>query len=259
MRGNILMNPIEQRLRFRANLDDMTTSGMCDNYLQVNMITLPWEYAFEFLLFCNRNPKPCPIVDVLEPGVIHPSIADADIRTDLPKYRIYRNGVFEKEVLDIKKEWRDDFITFLVGCSFTFEKALNQAGITLLHQKQKKVVPMYKTSLPCKKAGRFEGNMVVSMRALLNEEVEEAKSITSKFETSHGAPVHIGKPEEIGITDIFSPDYGESIAFDQKERVPVFWACGVTPQSVGLNAKPSIMITHAPGHMLITDKLETIR
>ncbi|MBT2600017.1 MULTISPECIES: putative hydro-lyase [unclassified Oceanobacillus] len=250
------MHPKQQRESFRSNQYTGTTSGMCDNFLQANMIILPKEYAFEFLLFCQRNPKSCPIVDVLEEGVTTPKIADADVRTDLPKYRIYRNGQLDKEVTDINEEWQADFVTFLIGCSFTFEKALLENGIRLLHQEQDRVVPMYKTNIPCEKAGRFEGNIVVSMRALKTEEIDKAVKITERFETSHGTPVHIGNPEEIGITDIDNPDYGESISFDEEERTPVFWACGVTPQNVGLNVKPPIMIAHAPGHMLITDQLE---
>ncbi|MFS0749831.1 putative hydro-lyase [Oceanobacillus sp. 1P07AA] len=250
------MHPKQQRESFRSNQYTGTTSGMCDNFLQANMIILPKEYAFEFLLFCQRNPKSCPIVDVLEEGVPTPKIADADVRTDLPKYRIYRNGQLDKEVTDINEEWQADFVTFLIGCSFTFEKALLENGIRLLHQEQDRVVPMYKTNIPCEKAGRFEGNIVVSMRALKSEEIDKAVKITEMFKTSHGAPVHIGNPEEIGITDIDNPDYGESISFNEEERTPVFWACGVTPQNVGLNVKPPIMIAHAPGHMLITDQLE---
>lgn len=250
------MKPSEQRQQFRLRKENGTTSGMCDNYLQANMIILPKDYAFEFLLFCQRNPKSCPIVDVLESGVVEPGVAGADIRTDLPKYRIYRDGKFTEEVHDIQEEWRDDFVTFLIGCSFTFEKALLKEGIALLHQDQNRVVPMYKTNIPCKKAGRFEGEMVVSMRALKANEIEKAVQITEQFQTSHGGPIHIGNPEEIGIYDIHQPDYGESISFDSTERTPVFWACGVTPQNVCVHAKPEIMISHAPGHMLITDQLE---
>ncbi|WP_431804047.1 putative hydro-lyase [Halobacillus andaensis] len=250
------MNPYEQRQRFRYQKENGTTSGMCDNYLQANMIVLPEEYAFEFLLFCLRNPKSCPIVDVLEPGVTKPKIADADIRTDLPRYRIFRHGRYEEEVQDIQSVWRDDFVSFLIGCSFTFEKALLEEGMNLLHQDQKKVVPMYKTNIPCEKAGRFNGTMVVSMRALKPEEVKQAVQVTERFQTSHGGPIHIGSPEEIGINNLSKPDYGQAIDFNSKERIPVFWGCGVTPQNVCLNAKPDIMISHAPGHMLITDKLE---
>ncbi|MFC4557835.1 putative hydro-lyase [Virgibacillus kekensis] len=252
------MEPKEQRFRFRRKEESGTTSGLCDNYLQANMITLPKEYAFDFLLFCIRNPRSCPLIDVIENGHVRPQVADADVRTDLPKYRIYKKGKLDGEVLDIVKEWSDDLVTFLIGCSFTFEKALVHAGIRLLHQEQNRVVPMFKTTIPCKKVGIFDGNMVVSMRALTESEIDKAIKITSRFETSHGAPIHIGDPAEIGIADIFKPDYGESINFDIKERIPVFWACGVTPQNVCLNAKPELMISHAPGHMLITDKLEEI-
>lgn len=250
------MNPSDQRLVYRRNLDIKTTSGLCNNYLQTNLITLPKQYAFDFLLFCQRNPKSCPLIEVLEAGNVTPTIADADIRTDIPKYWVYESGVFSKEVLDICDVWEDDFISFLIGCSFTFEKALKQAGIRMLHQEQDKVVPMFKTNIPCVKAGIFEGNMVVSMRALKQDEVKIATKVTEQFKTSHGAPIHIGKPSEIGITDIKLPDYGESVNFDNKERLPVFWPCGVTPQNVCLSARPTIMISHAPGHMLITDRKE---
>nr|WP_305910771.1 putative hydro-lyase [Alkalihalobacillus macyae] len=252
----MMMHPKEQRLKYRENIENGTTSGLCDGYLQANMISLPAKYAFEFLLFCNRNPKPCPVVDVLEAGQVVPSIADADIRTDLPKYRIYKNGDLERETFDLKDVWEDEFVTFLLGCSFTFEKALTEVGISLLHQEMKKVVPMYQTSISCEEAGSFKGEMVVSMRAIKKEELEETIRITSKFPHAHGAPVHIGDPAEIGIQDFEQPDYGEFTPFNEDERIPVFWACGVTPQYVGLNAKPEIMITHAPGHMLITDQKE---
>ncbi|MCA0988529.1 putative hydro-lyase [Guptibacillus algicola] len=249
-----MLQPSEQRLRFRDQTDKGTTSGMCDGYLQANMITLPKEYAADFLLFCERNPKPCPLVDVIEAGEVKPNVADADIRTDLPKYRIYQHGILKEETHDLKGYWRDDFVTFLLGCSFTFEKALADAGISLLHQEMNRVVPMYQTSIACDDAGRFSGEMVVSMRAIKKEELDEAVRITADFPNAHGAPVHIGDPSEIGIHDLEQPDYGEYTPFDSEERIPVFWACGVTPQFVGLNAKPEIMITHAPGHMLITDE-----
>ncbi|MGA9288646.1 MAG: putative hydro-lyase [Anaerobacillus sp.] len=251
-----MVTPQTQRLKYRDNLESGTTSGVCDGYLQANMITLPAEYAFEFLLFCQRNPKPCPVVDVLEAGQVMPRIADADIRTDLPKYRIYKNGELEKETLNLKDVWQDDFVTFLLGCSFTFERALVEAGISLLHQEMDRVVPMYQTSISCVDAGRFKGEMVVSMRAIRKEELEETIAITSKFPLAHGAPIHIGDPAQIGIHHIEQPDYGEFIPYDDEERIPIFWACGVTPQYVGLNVKPEIMITHAPGHMLITDQRE---
>lgn len=251
-----MQNPYAQRLIYRENLDSTTTSGVCDGYLQANMITLPSKYAFDFLLFCQRNPKPCPVVDVLEAGQVTPRIADADIRTDLPKYRIYKHGELQQETPDLKEYWQDDFVTFLLGCSFTFERALVEAGISLLHQEMGKVVPMYQTTIPCERAGGFEGEMVVSMRAIRKEELDETIAITSKFPLAHGAPIHIGDPSAIGIQNITHPDYGEYTPFDNEERIPVFWACGVTPQFVGLKVKPEIMITHAPGHMLITDQKE---
>ncbi len=247
-----------QRQLFRHNKQITTTSGLCPNYLQVNMLTLPYDYAFEFLLFCNRNPKSCPIIEVLEPGVWSPVTAEADIRTDLPKYHIYEHGRLVGEELSIKHYWRDDLVTFLIGCSFTFEKALLENNIRLLHQEQNKVVPMYKTNIECHSSGIFKGNMVVSMRALEKDQIDKAIKITSQFSNSHGSPVHVGNPEEIGIEDINQPDYGESIKFEN-HRVPVFWACGVTPQNICLNAKPSLAISHAPGHMLITDQLEKLR
>ncbi|MCA0983444.1 putative hydro-lyase [Halobacillus yeomjeoni] len=251
-----MLNPYEQRMKYRDNTESGTTSGVCDGYLQTNMITLPSEYAFEFLLFCQRNPKACPLVEVLEAGQVTPRVADADIRRDLPKYSVYKGGKLVDEPLDLMQYWQDDFVTFLLGCSFTFERALNEAGIGLLHQQMNKVVPMYQTSIPCESAGRFQGNMVVSMRALKKHEIAEAEKITAEYPLAHGAPVHIGNPVEIGIEDLHNPDYGEYTPFDEDERVPVFWPCGVTPQYVGLNVKPRIMITHAPGHMLITDRPE---
>ncbi|PKR77932.1 putative hydro-lyase [Halalkalibacillus sediminis] len=250
------MNPKEAREMFRYKISSETTANMCLSYLQANLITLPSQYAFEFLLFCTRNPKACPLVEVMERGQTTSKLAkDSDIRTDLPRYRIYRNGVFEEEVTDIQSHWRDDFVTFLIGCSFTFEKALLNQGVRMLHHEQNKVVPMYKTNIPCEKAGIFSGNMVVSMRPLLQDEIDDSVRITERFQSSHGGPVHIGNPQEIGISDLEKPDYGENVEFGS-DRVPVFWACGVTPQNVGVSAKPSIMISHSPGHMLITDQLE---
>ncbi|MYL28758.1 putative hydro-lyase [Halobacillus halophilus] len=248
------MNPLETRMKIRRQEMTGTTSGLCEQYIQTNMVTLPKAYAFDFLLFCMRNPKPCPIVEVMEAGMSRPAAADADIRTDLPRYRIYRNGSFSEEVLHLNDVWQDDFVTFLIGCSFTFEKALLDGGIPLLHQEQNKVVPMFDTNIPLQEAGIFKGNMVVSMRAVPNHLVDQALAVSHDFESSHGEPVHTGAPEEIGITDLQKPDYGEAVTFDTDEMTPLFWACGVTPQNAALQARPSIMITHAPGHMLITDK-----
>lgn len=250
------MKPGDERFRFRNEEWTGTTSGLCEKYVQTNLVTLPKEYAFDFLLFCIRNPKPCPLVEVLEAGQTVPEIADADVRTDLPRYRIYRNGEFSEEVLNLTDIWQDDFVTFLIGCSFTFETALVEGGIPMLHQEQEKVVPMYKTNIPLEKAGVFEGEMVVSMRAIPNNLMDEALEISERFGQAHGSPVHAGHPENIGIPNLRKPDYGDPVDFDPASSTPVFWACGVTPQNAALQAKPPIMITHAPGHMLITDKLD---
>ncbi|WP_262365309.1 putative hydro-lyase [Halobacillus karajensis] len=250
------MDPLKERLHFRKEEKTGTTSGLCEKYIQTNLVTLPKTYAFDFLLFCIRNPKPCPLIEVMEPGQTIPKAADADIRTDLPRYRIYREGQLSEEVLNIEGVWQDDFVTFLIGCSFTFEKALLDGGIPLFHQQQKKVVPMYDTTIPLEESGIFKGRMVVSMRAVPNHFVDRALEISHRFEDSHGSPVHIGTPEEIGIKDLSNPDYGEAVDFDPATSTPLFWACGVTPQNAALQAKPSIMITHAPGHMFITDQLD---
>lgn len=255
---NQVRSPKEQRERFRRNLDIQTTSGLCDGFMQANLVILPKEYAFEFLLFCQRNIKPCPIVDVMEAGVYTPNVADADIRTDIPKYRVYESGTFKEEVTDVTPYWRDDFVTFLIGCSFTFERALVEAGIDMLHQQAGNVVSMYVTNIPCEKAGRFEGPTVVSMRPIKKRDLVKAVEVTGKYPHTHGTPLHIGDPAVIGIEDITKPDYGEFTSYSEDEYVPVFWACGVTPQAVALQAKPSIMITHAPGYMFISDQKELI-
>ena len=205
------------------------------------------------MLFCQRNPKPCPLLYVLEAGDYLLS-NDIDIRTDIPKYRIYENGVLIDEVYDIKEHWRDDFVSFIIGCSFSFEEALLRAGLRIKHIEDEKIVPMYKTSISCISAGQFHGEMIVSMRPFKPIDAIKAVEITSRYPRVHGSPVHIGNPLDIGITDINKPDYGETVDIADGE-VPVFWACGVTPQSVVMSSKPSICITHAPGHMLVLDDL----
>lgn len=231
-----------------------TTAGVAPGYVQTNLVILPRAQAFDFLLFCQRNAKPCPLIEVMEAGVTEPFITapGADIRTDVPRYRVFRDGVLEKETGDILEEWRDDLVTFLLGCSFTFETALLDAGISLRHIEQEKNVSMYVTTLPMRSAGQFAGPMVVSMRPVPQEKVVKAVQITSRFPDVHGAPVHIGDPERIGISDLSRPDYGDVIELEEGE-VPVFWACGVTPQAVAVQSKPPLMITHAPGNMFITD------
>jgi uncharacterized protein YcsI (UPF0317 family) len=229
------------------------TSGVAKGYVQANMMIVPRDYAFDFLLFCQRNPKPCPLVEVLDPGQAAPRCApDADIRTDLPGYRLYEEGRLTREVTDISSYWRDDLVTFLIGCSFSFESALIEGGIPLRHVDLGINVAMYKTNIPCLSAGRFEGNMVVSMRPVNSRDVARAVEISGRFPQVHGAPVHVGHPEAIGIRDLSKPDFGDPVAILDGE-LPVFWACGVTPQYVAELSRIPFCITHSPGKMLVTD------
>lgn len=230
------------------------TCGVALGYAQANLAVLPKQYAYDFLLFAFRNPKSCPILDVTDVGDPEPkAIAKgADIRTDIPKYRIYENGELVEEVNGLKKYWREDLVGFLIGCSFTFEKALQDNNIPVRHIEEQKNVPMYITNIKTKPAGIFHGNMVVSMRPIPNEQVVRAVQVTSRFPSVHGAPVHIGNPEDIGIKSLCEPDFGDAVSVEKGET-PVFWACGVTPQAVAMASKPKLMITHAPGHMFISD------
>jgi uncharacterized protein YcsI (UPF0317 family) len=247
------MSPSELRSMIRKKEWSKPTSGVAKGYTQTNLAILKKDFAFEFLLFCMRNPKPCPIIDVTEPGSFIPRLAapDADLRTDIPKYRIYRHGELTDEVTDIVNDWEDDMVAFLIGCSFTFEHPLMNNGIPIRHIEEDCNVSMYKTNIPCVKAGRFEGPMVVSMRPIPEKDVVRAVQVTSRFPAVHGAPVQIGNPGSLGI-DINKPDFGDRVTIKEGE-VPVFWACGVTPQAVAMQTKPELMITHAPGHMFITD------
>nr|WP_255516145.1 putative hydro-lyase [Geobacillus sp. C56-T2] len=248
------MNPTEARWMIRNNEWIKPTAGVANGYTQANLVVLPKELAFDFLLFCQRNPKPCPVLDVTEPGSWVPNLVapNADLRVDLPKYRIYRNGALTEERTDIIDLWNEEMVGFLIGCSFTFEHALMNNGIPVRHIEESRNVPMYKTNIPCVKAGRFEGPMVVSMRPIPRKDVVRAVQVTSRFPSVHGAPIHIGDPEQIGIKNIHQPDFGDPVTIHEGE-IPVFWACGVTPQAVAMEVKPEIMITHAPGHMFITD------
>ncbi|MGB9839876.1 putative hydro-lyase [Thermovenabulum sp.] len=247
------LNSYEARKLIREGKWQGPTCGMALGFVQANLVILPKKYAYDFLLFSFRNPKPCPLLDVLDAGNPVPNIAkDADIRTDIPKYRIYKEGNLIDEVTNIKDIWQDDFVSFLIGCSFTFEKALLENGIPVRHIEENKNVPMYITNIDTVPAGVFSGKMVVSMRPIPEKLVIGAVQVTSRFPSVHGAPVHIGDPKKIGIKDIEKPDFGDPVEIKENE-VPVFWACGVTPQAVALNSKPEIMITHSPGHMFITD------
>jgi uncharacterized protein YcsI (UPF0317 family) len=248
------MSPSDLRIRFRKNELIQPTSGMAGGFTQANLAIMKKDLAFDFLLFCQRNPKPCPVLDVTEPGSPVPSSVapEADLRFDIPKYRIYKQGELVEEVLDIGTYWEDDMVAFLLGCSFTFEQALLNNGIPVRHIEENCNVAMYKTNIPCIRAGRFEGPTVVSMRPIPEKDVVRAVQVTSRFPAVHGAPIHIGNPEAIGIRNIDKPDFGDAVTI-KKGEVPVFWACGVTPQAVAMQVKPDIMITHAPGHMFITD------
>ena len=232
------------------------TAGLAYGHVQGNLVILPNDLAADFRRFCELNPKPCPLIGVSEPGVPHiPALGtDLDIRTDLPRYRVWRHGELVDEPTDIKNYWRADLVAFVIGCSFSFEEALLKESIALRHVDCGCNVPMYRTNIACKPVGRFEGPMVVSMRPMSRTDAIRAVAITSRFPAVHGAPVHLGAPELIGIDDISKPDYGDAVPIGVDE-LPVFWACGVTPQAVIAAAKPAFAMTHAPGAMLITDRL----
>jgi len=219
---------------------------------------VPRDLAYDFLLFCQRNPKPCPLLDVTETGNPEPRLVapGADLRTDLPCYRVYRDGELVEEPTDLRGWWRDDLVGFLIGCSFTFENALLQAGVPLRHIEAGCNVPMYRTNIACKPAGVFHGPMVVSMRPLSPADMVRATQICARFPKAHGTPVHFGLPQDIGIRDLDKPDFGDPVPILAGE-VPVFWACGVTPQAVAMEVRPPLLITHKPGHMFVTDLRDT--
>lgn len=249
----IEMDAATIRERIRSGEHQGTTSGISGDKVQANVVILPRKYAFDFLLFAMRNKKAVPIIEVLEDGRYESVYAKgSDVRTDVPKYNIYRYGELIETVDEVESYWQDDFVTFLIGCSFTFEQAIMDGGIDIKHIKEGKNVAMYKTDIPAEPAGLFHGQAVVSMRPFKKEDIDDVIAITERFPDMHGGPVHVGEPGEIGIANMKDPDYGEAIDIADDE-VPVFWACGVTPQNVALNAKPEIMITHLPGHMFITD------
>ena len=247
--------PREVREQIRTGHWRGVTSGVAPGYVQANLAILPKDLAFDFLLFCQRNPKPCPVLEVVEAGRVEPVLTTpgGDLRTDVPGYRVYQNGQLTAEVDSLTSYWRDDLVSFLLGCSFSFETAMADAGIPLRHQEMECNVPMYITNIPTSPAGQFAGPMVVSMRPVRQAQIVRAVQVTSRFPATHGAPLHIGDPKAIGIMDIARPDFGDPVDIYPGEE-PVFWACGVTPQAVALNCKPSLMMTHAPGKMFITDQ-----
>jgi uncharacterized protein YcsI (UPF0317 family) len=246
------------RIAARAGVLTGNTAGVALGHVQGNLVVLPRELASDFLRFAQRNPKPCPLIGVSEPGSrALPELGeDLDIATDIPQYRVWRDGELVDEPHSVESYWRDDLVSFVIGCSFTFEESLLAAGIPLRHVACGDNVTMFRTSIPTHPAGPFAGPMVVSMRPLKPADAIRAVQITSRFPAVHGAPVHIGLPEAIGIADIMKPDYGDPVEIEPDE-LPVFWACGVTPQSVIAATRPEFAITHAPGCMLVTDRRNT--
>ncbi|WP_376837316.1 putative hydro-lyase [Brooklawnia cerclae] len=245
--------PAEARAAFRSGVI-RPTAGLSQGHAQANLITLPRTDAADFREFARLNPKPCPLLDVLE-GTVTPAIASgADLRVDLPLYRVWRDGELVDEVSDATKAWGDpgELVSFLIGCSFTFEWALLDEGIPVRHITADRNVPMYRTNVPCASAGAFSSPLVVSMRGIPADLVDEAVRVSGRYPLVHGAPVHVGSPEDLGIDDLDRPDYGDAPILEPGD-VPVFWACGVTPQAAVVASRPRFAITHAPGHMFISD------
>lgn len=249
------ISPYALRQLIRNGEFNSNTSGYSQGFVQGNLAIMPKDWANEFLQFCQLNPKPCPIIGMsANPGdFLLPDLGqDVDIRTDIPKYRIYEQGKLTQEVSDVKAFWRDDLVTFLLGCSFSFEESLIADGLEVRNITEKVNVPMYRTNIECKSAGRFSGTTVVSMRPMKPKDAIRAIQICTRFPSVHGAPLHFGSPEDIGIANIDQPDFGDAVTIKEGE-VPVFWACGVTPQVAIENAQPPLCITHSPGYMLVTD------
>jgi uncharacterized protein YcsI (UPF0317 family) len=241
------------RTRIRSGEWRGSTSGMAPASVQGNVTILPREFANDFLRFCQLNPKPCPVLAVSDAGEPRlPTLGDIDIRTDVPRYRVFENGRCIEEPYDIAKWWREDLVTFVLGCSLCFEQALVDAGLRMEHVERGTAVPMFKTSIATNPAGRFRGPLVVSMRPFRPAEAIRAIQISSRFPAAHGAPVHIGFPQAIGVEDLHRPDYGAAVRVSE-DQLPLFWACGVTPQAVVEEAGLPFCITHFPGSMLITD------
>jgi uncharacterized protein YcsI (UPF0317 family) len=249
-------DPTSLRTLIRSGRYTEQTSGLAPGRVQANLAILPADWASEFLLFCQMNPKPCPVLAVTNPGdpIFHTLGTDVDVRTDAPRYKIFRDGVVVDEPTDLQAIWRDDLVAFAIGCSFSFEEALIETGLRIRHHEQGLNVPMYVSSIDTNPTPRFSGKMVVSMRPFRPADAIRAVQVTSRYPSVHGAPVHIGLPGQIGVKDLAKPDFGDSVVVNDDE-LPVFWACGVTPQSVAAKAKPPLFISHHPGAMLITDLL----
>jgi uncharacterized protein YcsI (UPF0317 family) len=246
----------EARAAFRSGMV-MPTAGLAAGYTQANLVCVPRAYAYDMLLFAQRNPQACPVLEVTEPGSWSTTLAPtADLRTDLPGYRVWRDGRLALQCADVTELWRHDLVSFLIGCSFSFEFLLREAGVPLRHVEQGKNVPMYVTDRQCVRAGRVHGPLVVSMRPMPPSLVARAAQITGLMPAVHGAPIHVGAPERLGIEDLQDPDFGDAVEFAEGD-LPVFWACGVTSQTAVMRAAPPFAITHEPGHMLITDARDT--
>lgn len=260
------LNPLQQaqqaaiaaaraaRAQYRAG-KVAPTAGVAPGMTQANMIALPRDWAYDFLLYAQRNPKACPVLDVSDAGSPRTVLApDADLRTDIPLYRVWRDGKLAEELADATALWEEhgDLVTFLIGCSFTFETPLQEAGIEIRHIADGSNVPMYRSNRACRPAGRFQGEMVVSMRPIPAHRVADAATISGRYPSVHGAPVHVGDPAALGIADIGRPDFGDAVRIEPDE-IPVFWACGVTPQAAVMASGVPFAVTHAPGHMFITD------
>ncbi|MFC5833201.1 putative hydro-lyase [Nonomuraea insulae] len=245
------LSPAQARERFRAG-ERVPTAGWCRGWAQANLIAVPKRLRYELLLFAHRNPQACPLLDVGEPGAWSTKLFSGDLRTDLPGYRLYRDGEAVADLGEVTGEWREDLVPFLIGCSFTFERALLAAGVPVRHLEARTNVPMYVTGVPCRSTGSLSGPLVVSMRPVPGELVETAVEVSGRYPMVHGAPVHVGDPSAIGIGDLARPDYGDPVEVRAGE-VPVFWACGVTPQAAVLASGVEYAIGHLPGHMAIMD------
>jgi uncharacterized protein YcsI (UPF0317 family) len=245
------LSPARARARFRTG-ERVPTAGWCRGWTQANLIAVPKALRYELLLFAHRNPRSCPVLDVGEPGAWSTALFSGDLRTDLPGYRLYRDGAAVADLDDVVAHWRDDLVPFLIGCSFTFEGALLAAGVPVRHLEQGRNVPMYRTNVPSKPTGSLSGPLVVSMRPVPDELVETAVEVTGRYPLVHGAPVHAGDPAAIGIADLGRPDFGDAVDVREGET-PLFWACGVTPQAAVMASGVEFAIGHLPGHMAITD------
>lgn len=253
------LDSVELRLVIRRSKYKGHTAGLALGFLQANLVILPANYALDFMRFCQRNMQACPVVGISDTGspAMQTFARGLDLRTDLPSYNIYRHGELTEQRTQIGDLWSEDFVAFALGCSFTFEQALMREGIALQHVVQNTTVPMYRTNIACNRAGDFQGKLVVSMRAISPKDLDRVRAVCRNYPHAHGEPVHWGEPADIGITDINRPDWGDAIEIPS-DCLSVFWACGVTSQNALIQAKPSLCITHTPGHMLVADVPEDL-